>query len=189
MVAAIRTNSEEREFQSYIQALLSTGDNHDVFNALLDLQVPKPYRVRAKVLYSRVSPIKVFRGLQEEDEIEGISESANSFVHSAVVGRITPTEIHAPFFVASFDEDDDISDRVQVVISVCKSDQWKILQRFVKSHYPKLVPILLSQRELVKGARNLRQQSGHEVRVKSFSAKEVLAGSEDKAKKICSQMD
>ncbi len=183
MAAAIRTNREEREFQSYVRALLSTGTNRDVLKALLELEVPRPYRVRAKVVYSPASPINVFRHLQEKERIKALSDSADSFVRSEVVGRIAPTKVSVPFFVASFEEDDAISQRVQVVISVCKSDQWKVLQRFIRSNYPKLVPILLSQGELVTGAKNLRRQSGHEVRVKTFSAKEALAGSEGKSRK------
>ena len=184
MAAAIRTNREEREFQSYVRALLSTGTNRDVLKALLELEVPRPYRVRAKVVYSPASPINVFRHLQEKERIKALSDSADSFVRSEVVGRIAPTKVSVPFFVASFEEDDAISQRVQVVISVCKSDQWKVLQRFIRSNYPKLGPILLSQGELVTGAKNLLRQSGHEVRVKTFSAvKEALAGSEGKSRK------
>jgi len=183
MAAAIRTDREEHEFQRYVQALLSTGSSQDVLKALLDLEVPRPYRVRAKVLYSPVSPIDVFRELQQKDRIKALSDSADSFIHSDLVGRISPTNVQVPFFVAAFDERDSISQRVQVVISICKTDQWKVLQRLVKSYYPKLVPILLSQTELVTGAKKLRQLSGHEVRVKTFSATERLDGSGEKARK------
>ena len=183
MAVAIRTGREEHEFQSYVHALLSTGSSQDVLKALLDLEVPRPYRVRAKVLYSPVTPIDVLRQLQQKDRIKALSDSADSFVHSDLVGRISPTRVQVPFFVASFDESDLISRRVQVVISVCKSEQWKVLQRLLKSHYPKLVPILLSQADLVTGAKKLRHLSGHEVRVKTFSATEPIDGSGEKARK------
>jgi len=183
MAAAIRTNRDHLEFQAYVQALLDSGDNQDVLKALLGLDVPQPYRVRAKVIYSPTSPIEVLRAAAKKKNIKPLSDTADSFTYSEIVGRLSPTEIDVPFFVAPFEARNSISPRVQVVISVCKSDQWKVLQRLVRSLYPKLVPILLSQAELVSSAQKLRQLSGHEVRVKAFSAKEPLDGSGDKAKK------
>jgi len=68
------------------------------------------------------------------------------------------------------------------VISICKSDEWKIMERLIKDEYPRLVPILLSQGELIAGVKRLRQAALHNVRVKSFSAKEKLGETSNKGK-------
>lgn len=187
MAAAIRTDDQEQEFRSYVRALLSNGDGREVLRALVDLQVPDPYRVRAKVVYSPATPAAVFRKLHEKNQIKALSKSAPSYLHTETVGRKVQVEVDVPFFVASFEQTDGVSERVQVVISVCRTEQWKVLQRLVRSQYPDLVPILLSQAELITGAKKLRQVTGHEVRVRTFSAKERLDGSADKARKSVRQ--
>ena len=184
MSAMNRTTLEHEEFREYVQALLSTGNNSDVLKALLTLDVPQPYRVRTKVIYSPESPIDVLQQAAiDRDRVNRLAENADSFTYSEVTGRIKPKRVDVPFFVASFDEQDSISSRVQVIISVCTSSQWDVLSRLIKSLYPQLVPILLSQSELIEGAKKLRQLSGHEVRVRSLSAKERLDGSGNKARK------
>jgi hypothetical protein len=183
MAVAITTSREEQQLQSYLGALLTTGSNDEVLSSLLNLKTESPYRVRAKVVYAPSSPIDVFRQLESDNEITALCSSADSFAYSEIVGRVSPTRVQVPFFVASFGENEGISERVQAVISVCKSDQWTVLLRLIKRQYPGLVPILLSQAELVTGAKNLRQVSGHQVRVKTFSAKKRLGKGSEKAKK------
>jgi len=172
MASAIRTAREERDFQSYVDALLSTGDSDQVLEALLDLEVPTPYRARAKVLYAPNSPAAVFRKLEAKGRIRSLSRSADSYAYATTVGRKAPIQVHVPFVVASLRGGEDISRRVQVAIAICTSQQWQALRRLIKANYPKLVPILLSQTELINSAKQLRQVSGHEVRVRGSSARE-----------------
>jgi hypothetical protein len=82
--------------------------------------------------------------------------------------------VPVPFAVLDF-IDSGLGQRIAAVVSVCKRDGWSSLQRFLRGRYPALVPILLSQVELIETARRLRQEGGHEITVRAFSAKEQIS--------------
>ena len=78
-----------------------------------------------------------------------------------------------PFFVAPFNKNR-FQENVQAIITICKTYQWDALRRFFKNMYPHLVPILLSQSELILSAKRLKQVTGHSINVKALSAKETF---------------
>ena len=172
---------EERELEAYLRALLTYQNDDSVMQALSDLEVPSPYRVRIKVVYSPDSPTAVFEKLAENGEIQSLTSKVHTYVYESTVGRKQPQDIRALFHIGSFDNS--VSQKVKAIISICKNDQWGILRRYIKKNYPRLVPILLSQAELIQGAKALKKITGHQVYVRSFSAKETLPSEDGKRSK------
>lgn len=179
MRTRIQTAAEEREFQSYVQALLGSGSSPDVLRRLADLEVPPPYRVRVKVVYSSASPEAVVDQAVASGRVLPASNNGRSYLYRPPSDRKAS---RVPFFVAAF-EANDIQQNMAAIISVCRSSSWERLRRGLRGMYPSLVPVLLSQTELVQAAKSLRRQTGHEVRVRAFSAKERLPGGSPRARK------
>jgi len=181
-MSATLTEKQERELQAYVRAILAEGDAEQVFARLAEADVPSPYRFRVKVLYAPSSPAQVFHGLAENGEIESLSRHADSFVYVTTVGRKRPEKVEATFFVASF-KAPGITGCMQAIISVSKRSQWDALKRLTRGAYPRLVPVLLSQAELIAAAKRLREHAGHTVRVKSFSATEEILSRKETARR------
>ena len=59
----LKTPQEERNFEAYIEALFRLDDYATVHDKLGELNVPAPYRLRIKVLYSKTSIKNVIDGL------------------------------------------------------------------------------------------------------------------------------
>ena len=173
MIRGISTSTEDQRFQAYVRALLQSGDDRAVFTALDTLTVPRPYYVRMKVLYSERSPVDVFDELATRDSLQLFSTETASYRYKCAMGRKHRMEVDIPFIVLSFSEMD-LPNNVQAVVSVCRSHEWGALTRFLRSKYPRLVPILLSQRELISSVKGLRASTGHSVQVRSYSAKERI---------------
>lgn len=171
----ITTSQQEREFETYVEALFKLDDYTKVHNELSRITVPSPYRLRIKVLYSITSVRNVVDGLLGNENLQQLKEKSRTYVFNTTVGRVEPKKLRIPFFVASFDKNM-LRENVQAVVAICKTDQWIALRRFSESKYPRLVPILLSQAELIKSAKRLKQVTGHNVIVKALSAKESFDG-------------
>jgi hypothetical protein len=175
MAYRIQTSKEERKFEAYVKAILGRGTAKEVVDTLAQLEVPQPYRVRVKVVYSRRSPREVIDDLAERRLCSRLARDSAAYSYETAIGRKEPREISVPFLVSGFAQSD-IGPSVNAIISVCRSQEWAALRRFLKKQYPRLVPILLSQSELRLAAKMLKRVSDHEVRVTSFSAKESLHG-------------
>jgi hypothetical protein len=181
-----RLNSrEQREFAAYVEALLAGGGSDEVFASIGALDVPPPFRVRVKVLYSSHTPVQTLESALSNGDLSRLSEVARAFAyelpkhgHSSGKSRVR----RVPFFIASLG-DSEISSHVQAMISICTSDHWRALRSFVKDLYPRLVPILLSQSELIRCTKLLVGLSQDEVRVTSFSGKERLRNTPGKGRK------
>jgi hypothetical protein len=173
-MAAILSNKEEQEFESYIKALLETGPDKQVFDRLSDLEIPPPYRLRVKVLYSSKSPKQVIESLVSRHLLVRLGKESATYSYEGDLNEV-------PFFVAEFETE--IGPHANAIIAICKTAHWISLRRFFKSHYPDLVPILLSQSELINGAKNLKRITGHEVRVRTLSARENLQGATGKRRR------
>jgi len=173
---SIRTRiraGKEKDFQSYVQAVLRGDSPAKVLERLATLEVPAPYNVRVKVVYSKTSPSEVFDHFVTTGR--GIIPASNKGPAYEFKTSESSRGSRVPFFVMPF-ETGHLSKHVAAVISICKSGQWRSLRRAMKNMYPRLVPILLSQGELVRAAKSLKQQTGHDVRVLALSAKERLQG-------------
>ena len=167
----VKTPQEEREFEAYVEALFRLDSPTKVYQELNKLGVPAPYRLRIKVLYSKISVRDVIEGLVKNGQIEHIREKSRTYIFKTTVGRLRSRKVQVPFFVEAF-EQSGLSENVQSIISICRTDSWKALSRLTRNTYPRLVPILLSQSELIGSAKSLRKITGHNVKVRALSAKE-----------------
>ncbi len=175
MMTRIRSPKEHKSFQAFVEALLTTGSDADILEQLGNLEVPPPYRVRVKVLYSPDSPQRVISHLAHSGRLKQLSPKRSTFLVEDTIGRDLPRRVRAPFFLTRV-KSSEATSRVCALIGVSNSDQWTILTRFTRHQYPKLVPVLLSQSELIRSARRLMNFTGHEVHVRGFSAKERIEG-------------
>lgn len=182
MSKRVESSREERDFEAYVQALFESCDDAQVVQGLAELDVPSPYRVRVKVVYADTSPIEVVNRLVDSGQITRLTTLSASYVYEAETGHRHKEKVRVPFFLTEF-KDEKLSKNVNAIIAVCKTYVWEGLRRFVSHQYPRLVPILLSQSELIRGARLLKQETGHDVHVKAFSAKEALQGITGKRRK------
>lgn len=173
MSARLDSNEERLAFEAYVEALLSAGDEEEVYANLTQLDVPLPYRTRVKVIYSPTSPRRVLEQLCQSSELRRLEGSDGGYVYEAVVGRKKTRRVVVKFFILKFPQKK-VSTKVQALVSVCTSEQWMLLRRFVTKVYPRLVPILLSQSELINSAKQLRSNVGHRVHVRNFSAREKI---------------
>jgi hypothetical protein len=169
----LTTPQEKREFEAYVEALFKLDDYAKVHNELAGINVPAPYRLRIKVLYSEISVRNVIDGLVENGSLQHLKEESRTYAFNTTVGRLSPKRLRVPFFVGSFDKNG-LRENVQAITAICNTDQWDALRRFSANTYPRLVPILLSQSELIQCAKRLKHVTGHNVIVKGLSAKETF---------------
>ena len=182
MAGQILSSREERDFEAYIQALLTRGTDVQVLESLAELEVPPPFRVRVKVIYAPTSPAPVLDMLTERQLLQRLTHKSATYLYQTTVGHKAGGEIKVSFFLAPFAYER-ISAHVNAIIAVCKTAQWRALRNFIRHQYPDLVPILLSQSELIHGAKMLKRMTEHDVHVKEFSAKESLHGVSGKRRK------
>ncbi len=168
----LKTADEKKRFENFIEALFSLECVEDVNSRLYDLKVPKPFRLRIKVLYSKKPVNLVFDNLVENGMLKYLKRETRTYIFEREIGRAIPKKIRVPFYNVSFSENID-SENIQAIIAICRAEEWNALRRLSSSIYPKLVPILLSQADLIKSAKRLRLMTGHDVKVKSLSAKET----------------
>jgi len=178
----LSTPQEEREFEVFIEALFKQDNPIKVRNELYRLNVPAPYRLRIKVLYSQVSVEDVIDSLVGKGRLLRFKGESRSYLLKTMIGKRNPVEVSIPFYIESFDKNG-LHENVQAIIAICKTNQWNALRRLSKNSYPKLVPILLSQAELIQSARRLKKVTGHSVNVRALSAKESFNGEKGTFKK------
>jgi hypothetical protein len=71
-----------------------------------------------------------------------------------------------------------------VAIAVCVRDDWETLVRFLDARYPLLVPVYLSQRELIRSIKALRHSTlDLDLRVREMSASESIETDAGKRKR------
>jgi len=165
----------EKEFKAFITEIYKLNSHKEILDNIINLKLPKSYKFRLKVLYSKVELYNVFDYLTSKEIIKKLSEKSFSYNYETISGRIDKKLVSIPFYLQSLSEYE-IGENIQLLISICKSGEWNILKRLIKNNYPKIVPVLLSQSELIKSIKRLREFSGHSVKVKSLSVKESLNG-------------
>ncbi|HYW30897.1 MAG TPA: hypothetical protein VE869_05265, partial [Gemmatimonas sp.] len=188
------------QLMGYVAAIFASPTPEQIAELLAELHPPKPFRIRLKVLYAE--PLSVaqiiaqgaeagrFRPLStaglgyalrvpdayvsatddddgEEDERVGAERrppAPPSARRRAGVGQL--------YFAVLPTTQPDVS----VIVSVAEREDWAYLLREIKGLYPKLVPILLSQREFVQSVATLRDQvrGAYDMRTRELSAKERI---------------
>jgi len=176
MTIGDRRASDAERLHAYVNALLQADNEEQLLRHLNQLRVEKPFFVRMKVLYSSMSPAQVFAKLAEAGDLENISKAAPTYIYTCEAGS-RPNRFRIPLAVVRIPVEG-LPENVQVLVSVCTRNEWQCVSRLVRKQYPRLVPILLSQSEMLQGLRELGMRTGHAVKVKSYSARERIGSPE-----------
>jgi hypothetical protein len=182
-----RANEQER-FASFIEELLTTGSAGRIERELADLTVPEPFRLRIKALYSPFEPFDVvvrlarhasvgskpfLRGGPPPPEpwrLQQPRTGTPGFVLTGAWGRDVVRPFKVPFALLGTDQPN-----VRAAITICTNDEWQLFLRFVRWQYPELVPIYLTQKELLESVAEYRDSAaGFDVRVRQYMAHERL---------------
>lgn len=167
------TDQARRQFAAYVAAIFSLPSQQDIMRELRELNPPLPYRVRVKVLYSRDQAVQIFDSLTEGGLFSRLNEEGPGFSFQAVRGEDLDSTVL--FAVLATDQP-----HVTAVVSVAGREEWHVLLRAIKREYPNLVPIYLSQRELLLSVGELRKRvsTTYDLRVREISARETLQSPE-----------
>ena len=180
------SHEDHEQFNCFVGEVLRSSSIAKIERELSELVVPRPFRLRMKVLYGRVDPYQTVRRLAQDErplfrshihlgaspptpwaltqEIEGVP----TFTLTGSWGRETVRNFRLPFVLLPTDQQN-----IRVAITIGISDYWRQLLRFLKWQYPNLVPIRITQKELIEGIREYRSSANNfEVRVREYSAKE-----------------
>lgn len=170
MIPRLESTTERRKFEAFLDSVFRSPTEDAIRSHLHELRVPPPYRLRMKVLFSSVSAPELQLQLLASATVQRFDENRTAF-------RLRKSANHdgrgpgLSFALFNHEQPD-----IKVVVAVATTDQWVALLRELRRLYPALVPIYLSQSELVKAVHTLRQRRpDFELRVRELSAREALA--------------
>ena len=168
------TSQRERvEFETFVSELLSQPTPEAVKDHLADLVCPDPYRIRIKVLYSSRPLIEIIQRPRARIELEPLGDAGVAFALKATIGRGETREVSTSLVCLPTRQPN-----VTAVVSVCPRQEGAAVLGFLKRHYPRGIPIYLSQRELLQAVLDLRRSSREwEFRVRGLSGREPIADS------------
>lgn len=175
----LSSGEDRARFDGFVRAALSARSIESIHGALSEIAIPAPYRVRTKVIYSQDDPFWAFDLMARRGQLERLSDTAPGYAFSIVQGtqqrRISGTFALLPTEHRS----------VRVIVSIATREQWEALLRLVRNAYPLVVPVLLSQKELITGVLDLREkEKGFELRVREFSGSEPIDNSPGSTRSI-----
>ena len=167
---------ERRKFELFVEEVLASPADA-VPTHLAELSVPDPFRLRMKVLYTRDSLAAVFANQRKLGNV--VERSTHAFRLDVSVGRSPSRRVRLPFAILNAGRP-----HMFVAIAVCIGEDWQALVRFLDARYPQLVPVYLSQRELIGSIKTL----GHstldlDLRVREMSATEKIETQAGKRKR------
>lgn len=167
---------ERRKFEVFVEAILASSAEA-VPRHLAELSVPDPFRLRMKVLYSREPIAAVFANQKKLGNVD--ERNPHAFRLDVSVGRSPSRRVRLPFAVL-----DAGKPNMFVAIAVCVGEDWQALVRFLDARYPQLVPVYLSQRELIGSIKTLRLNTPElDLRVREMSATEKIETEAGKRKR------
>lgn len=179
MPRRLKTAQEKKQFREYLEAAFSSRSVQTIRHYLSGLAVPLPFRLRMKVVYAPSGVLESFDALAGNGELLRLSDTAPGFRLTGSIGRDVIRHVSVPFAVLPTAEK-----KVRAIVAVAERDEWRFLTGYVRSQYPRLVPVYLSQRELIDGVQRLRDTADDfAVRVKEITAKEAL-GPAQRAKSV-----
>jgi hypothetical protein len=167
---------ERRKFEVFVEEILASAADA-VPGHLAELSVPAPFRLRMKVLYSRDTISAV---LANQKKLGNVDErNPHAFKLDVSVGRTPARRVRLPFAIL-----DAGRPNMFVAIAVCAGGDWQTLVRFLDARYPQLVPVYLSQRELIGSIKTLRHNTPDlDLRVREMSATEKIETETGKRKR------
>lgn len=175
MTYRLQTAEQRRQFEAFLAAVFALGDLSGITDALREMSPPAPYRIRMKAVYSTGPAERVFDALARDGLFQRVTPRGPGFTFDALKG----TQIDSRVFFAVLPTG---QPHVAVLVTVAEREEWHLLLRQVRKQYPDLVPIHLSQRELLESVTLLtrRVRNTYDLRVRELSAKETVRTSEGK---------
>ncbi len=169
MPRRLEKHEERQQFRAYLEGVFSRPDAKSIVEYLRELNPPETYRIRLKLIYTAGNPALHFRTLGGGFKTKPLSPSGASYMLLKDEDG-EPKQI-TPFAVLPTEQP-----HTYVVAAVAQRDDWITLLRGLRRGYPFIVPIYLSQKELLQGiiALQRRVTGRFELRVREISAKERL---------------
>lgn len=164
------SSRQEHELLQYVSAVLTSSNEEEVLSALSEITLPEPYKFRIKIIYATGLPVEVFREATRRDyRLHQLGRSQFAFrLKQHAVGAAQPELSFLVVRPSAFQ----VGPQVAALVSASTSRQWEAIRRLTRYLYPQVVPVLLSQSELISSAQRLRLLARHAVQVRSFTAKE-----------------
>src|SRR5687768_4044302 len=154
--------------------MFSLDTPEELLAHIREISPPENYRVRIKVLYATQSVHAEMTVLARAGVIRKLGdESTSGFQFKADIvggGRETVFFAIVPTLEAN----------ASALVTVARREPWLALLREIKRQYPTLVPILLSQKELLQSVSTLQSKalSVYDLRVRELSTRESFASPE-----------
>jgi hypothetical protein len=164
------STKDRRRVEALISKILALTPERSLQDSLAELEVPLPYRIRMKVLFF---PHTLESSIREKAFPDSRLTRLNNTSHAFRLDTRTPNGavVRTHFVILPTSEP-----HVAVALSVSTVEEWVPLARFLRDRYPRIVPIFLSQRELLSSVLELRKMSeGYELRVRELTAKEPFS--------------
>ncbi len=165
-----------KRFLVFVEEILASSELH-VRQHLAELNVPDPFRLRMKVLYSRHPLSEAF---EKQAKLGKVTQRhGHAFRLDISVGRSPARRVRMPFAIIEAG-----MPNMFVAVAVCARDDWQALVRFLDGLYPALVPVYLSQRELIDSIKKLRHSTPElDLRVREMSVSEKIVTDAGKRKR------
>jgi hypothetical protein len=164
------TNKDHQKYRSFITALFSEKDEERLRKHLDEIAVPDPYRVRLKVVYSK-DPI--------DTALISLTKKANlkPLISEGLGYEFQPNKDSSDRESLLFVTLSTSKPNVTVLASISERLCWQRFLSALRQVYPRIVPVFLSQRELLAAVAGLRTRMGgqYELRLRELSARERLA--------------
>jgi len=167
----LASGKERAKYEAFVRELFSQPDSHAITAHLADLRCPEPYRIRMKVLYSKVPLPDILLRPRTGSALQRLGGENHAFELTATVGREKKRSFNSTLACLPTGQLN-----VAAAVSVCTRDQWQATLGFLKRHYPAVIPIYLSQRELLQAVITLRRRGSYnwEFRVRGLSGREPI---------------
>jgi hypothetical protein len=122
-----------------------------------------------KVLYSQVPAVTLFSDMAKDGLVSRLNKNGPGFSFAAIRGENVDSTVYFAILPTLYPQ-------MSVVAAVAEREEWHVLLRAIKKEYPALVPIYLSQRELLQSISHLRKSvsASYDLRVREISARETL---------------
>lgn len=179
MIGQTNSSTQYSEYIDFISELYSLADNELILNQIKLISVPKPFQIRLKIFYSKLPLSKIKESLTRNKDLDYYGKNGASLHIKTKIGRVNIRTIDTYFSIFNTKKQN-----IFILISITTSDEWKVISRFIKKKYPIIVPIYLSQTELIDGIKNLQKtQLEYKLRVREIASKERITKKSQKYRK------
>jgi hypothetical protein len=174
----LATDTAREQLLAFVSAIFALPTAEEIADQLREFVPPSPFRVRMKVVYSPLSVLDAVGAMATAGLVQRLRKHGPGFLFQAVQG----SKIDTPVYFAVLPTK---QPHVSVLVTVAERVEWQILVRAIRKEYPVLVPIYLSQGELLTGivALGKRIRGTYELRVRELSLTETLSAPEGKKNK------